>query len=271
MADDFFLPEAVDARATKLEKSLKTFIIIAAFFLGGALVWLFGITPFRPFTRIDISGIDTHNRAEILSQAGITTGSCYLFTNVKAVEKALLNISSVESARVFKHFPDRLQIVLEGRKAVASAFAGLNGRTIPVLFDSQGVIFRIGADMNDAAFPGSLPIISGLVIEDPYPGMRLPAMFISLLKDLEKIQMTAPELLLAVSEIRINRKPFDSFDLIIYPVHRKIRVTLSELNADMLRYTLLMLDVLASGEGGIESLDFRSGIASYKPLEAHSE
>jgi cell division protein FtsQ len=46
---------------------------------------------------------------------------------------------------------------------------------------------------------------------------------------------------------------------------------LPELNEDLLRYTLLLVDVLASKESGIESLDFRSGIASYIPKEASSE
>jgi hypothetical protein len=51
-------------------------------------------------------------------------------------------------------------------------------------------------------------------------------------------------------------------------MHKKIKVRLSELNEDLLRYTLLMVDVLSLNEQGVDSFDFRSGIASYKPLEA---
>jgi hypothetical protein len=42
-------------------------------------------------------------------------------------------------------------------------------------------------------------------------------------------------------------------------------------NEDILRYALLMVDVLSSGNEDIDTLDFRSGIASYIPKEASSE
>jgi len=101
--------------------------------------------------------------------------------------------------------------------------------------------------------------------------MKLPVMFSSFFEQLEKIEMSAPELLQAVSEIKISPKSFNSFDIVLFPAYKKIRVRLSELNEDMLRYTLLMVDVLASRDPGIDNLDFRSGIASYIPKEASSE
>jgi cell division protein FtsQ len=96
-------------------------------------------------------------------------------------------------------------------------------------------------------------------------------MYIPFFRELEKMSSSSPELLGAISEIGINRKPFDGFDLVLYPMHNKVRVRVNELNEDMLRYTLLMVDVLASNENGINSFDFRSGIASYVPKEVSSE
>ena len=267
----FSLPETMSDESTRFEKFLKLFISLGVLCLVGELIWLFGISPFRPFSKIDISGYDELDRTEILTKAGINESSSYFSSDARAIEKALLGFSTIESARVYKHFPGRLQILLEGRQAVASAFSVINGKTVPVLFDSQGVVFQIGGAEKDASFPGGLPVISGLVIEDPFPGMRLPVIFLAFFEELEKIKNSAPELLAAISEIKINRKPFDSFDLILYPVHKKIKVRLSELNEELLRYTLLMVDVLTSKEDGIESLDFRSGIASYIPKEASSE
>jgi cell division protein FtsQ len=259
------------ANSGRFAKILKVLIVIAGLCLSAELVWLLGISPFRPFSRIDINGHAGLERGELLAQAGISGSSSYFSTDARTVERALASIPSLQSVRVFKHFPDRLQIVLEGRQAVASVLAAVNGLSVPVLVDSQGVVFQVGARENDEAFHRLLPVISGLVIEEPVPGMRLPAMFIPFFKELEKIQISAPELLTAVSELRINRKAFDGFDLILYPVHRKIKVRVNELNEDMLRYTLLMVDVLASRESRVESLDFRSGIASYIPKEASSE
>ena len=268
MAGDYILPEdTVVAAPRRFEKFLKTFIVLAVLGLGAELIWLMGITPFRPLSRIDISGCDGIAREEVITAAGITASSSYFSIDTQTIEKALMGLCTFHSARVFKHFPDRLQIVLESRRAVASTLVSINGKTVPVFFDSQGVVFKIGGDEKDETLSHQLPVISGLFIEDPVPGMRLPAMFISFFKQLEKIENAAPELLTAVSELRISPKLYDGFDLILYPVHKRIKVHISELNEDLLRYTLLMVDVLASKEPGIESLDFRSGIASYKPLE----
>ena len=272
MAGDYMYPDdAMPAAPGKLEKILKTIIVLAVLCLGAELVWLVGISPFRQFSGIDVSGCDEMPRAEILAKAGISRTSSYFSTDAKAAERALMGLSSLASVKVFKHFPDKLQILLEGRQPVAFALSGINGSLVPVFFDSQGVIFQIGVSEQEVFLRRTLPVISGLVIENPFPGMRLPSAFIPLFAELEKIQLSAPELLEAVSEIRINRKPFDSYDIVLYPMHKKVKVRLSELNEDLLRYTLLMVDVLASKEPGIEDLDFRAGIASYIPKEASSE
>ena len=267
--------DAETVSPTLFEKFFRVFIVIAVLCLGGEFVWLLGITPFRPFSGIEISGSAALGRDEILDAAGITPSSSYFSTNASTAEKALASLSSLESARVFKHFPDRLQIVVEGRKAVATALASVNtgpdARTVPVLIDSQGVVFQIGWNENNESLPHLFPVVSGFVIDNPVAGMKLPAMFDSFFAELEKIENSAPELLAAVSELKINPKSYDGFDLVLYPVYKKIKVRIPELNEDLLRYTLLMVDVLAAKEPGIDTLDFRGGIASYIPKEASSE
>jgi len=270
MAEDYILQEdAVPEAPARFEKTFKVFITIALLCLCGKLIWLLGITPFRPFTRIDIYGYAETGREFIFDKAGIIPSLSYFTADVNAMEKSLMSLGVFESARVFKYFPARLQIVLEDRTAVAQALASIDGRSVPVLLDREGVVFGIGD--YSALRSGMLPVISGIVIEEPFPGMRLPALFISLFAELEKINNSAPELLGAVSELRVNRKLFDGYDLILYPAHRRIKVRLSELNENLLRYTLLMVDVLSSNEGAIDTLDFRSGIASYIPKEVPSE
>ena len=268
MAEDYVLETAP---ASRNDKFLKIFIITASVCLAGELIWLLGISPFRPFQKIDISGSEEFTREEVLEMALLPASASYFSTDVRSAEKALMRYSALESAKVLKHFPDRLQIVLEGRKAVASVLASAGGRTIPVLFDSEGVIFKVGSAYADEIISGQLPVISGIVIEEPYPGMRLPPLFTPLFREIEKIRLSSPKLLEAVSEIRISPRAFDSFDIILYPVHKKISVRLSELNEELLRYSLLMVDVLSSKENGIESLDFRSGVASYIPKEENPE
>lgn len=263
MAGDYILEDSVAAAPARFEKPLRVFITIALLCLCVKLVWLLGITPFRPFNRIDISGYAGIDRSIILQKAGITSSLSFFTANVTLMEEALMGLGIFETVRVFKHFPSRLLIVLDERNAVAQALATIDGRTVPVLLDRQGVVFGIG-DFNPA-LSAALPVISGIVIEEPFPGMRLPALFIPLFAELDKIMLSTPELLRAVSELRVNRRLFDGYDLTLYPVHGRTRVRLSELNEDLLRYTFLMLDVLTSNPNNIGTLDFRSGIASYIP------
>jgi len=269
MAGDYILNEDTayedsrQAAPRRLEKFLRAFIILAFIILGGKMIWLMGVTPFRPLSRIEIAGYTGVPREQIIFTAGITSVSSYFSVDVQSMERALMNIPAIQSARVIRHFPDRLHIILEGRRAVAAAFATVNGRTVPVFFDSQGVIFQVGNDERGGFIPPQLPVVSGLVIENPVPGMRLPVMFGAVFRQLEIIGASSPELLAALSEIRINPQPFDGFDLILYPVHRRVRVRITELNEETLRYTLLMVDVMAAREGGRVDIDFRSSIASY--------
>ncbi|MDR0718835.1 MAG: FtsQ-type POTRA domain-containing protein [Treponema sp.] len=273
MPDGYMYPEET-IRETGLrprsERIIKWLIVAVCIAAAAELIWLLVITPFMPFSRINVTAIEGLSRNDVLQIAGINSQSSFIAVDTGSVEMTLKSLPQIENAKVLKRFPDRLEIILAGRKAAALTLAEINGLMTPVFFDSSGVIFQIGSGGGlDAS--SELPVISGLVIENPAPGMRLPAMFNSFFESLDVLAAKEPELLKAVSEIRISRKSFDGFDLVLYPVHKQIRVRLSELNEDLLRYTLLMVDVLAEKEPGVDYVDFRAGMASYTPKEAFSE
>jgi cell division protein FtsQ len=270
MAGEYLYPSPFEANPAKSGKFLKLVLVVTIIFLTGELIWILGIGPFRPFSRLEIIGAENISKEEILAAAGFSANLSYASADVNAMEKAIEGIVSIESARVFKHLPGRLQIIIQERQPVASALVNLDGRTVPVLCDSHGVIFQIGGSKKNEFLSGLLPVISGLEISAPYLGERLPAMYLPLLEDIEKLKDSNPNLLRMISEIRINQKSFDSFDLTLYPIHRQIKVRLSELNEDRLQYNLLFIDLLPDNSG-IDSFDSRSGIASYIPKEASPE
>ena len=270
MAGEYFYPSRLEANPSKAGKFFKTVLVVIIICLAGELVWILGIGPFRPFSRLEIIGAENISREEILAAAGVTPLSTFASADVDAMEKALAGIFSIESVRVFKHLPGRLQIIVQERQPAACAFVNLDGLTVPVLFDSHGVIFQIGSPKKNEFLSGLLPVISGLEISAPYLGEKIPAMYIPLLEDIERLKVSNPNLLKMISEIKINQKSFDNFDITLYPVHKQIKVRLSELNEDRLLYNLLFIDLL-SEESGIDSFDSRSGIASYIPKEASPE
>ena len=270
MGGDFIYAEAdapfKSAASGKIEKGLKRLLIIAGIILMVELVWLFIVSPCIPLSTVEVRGFDGFNGADVLRYAGIREGASFISVNAKDAEKVLAAHYLVESVRVIKRFPDRLSIFLEPRRAVALSLAEVQGRLLPVYYDKYGVVFRIGGRETE-----NLPLVSGLVLENPTLGMKLPAAFGPFLAEFAKIEEEAPELLEAVSEIRINRRAFSGFDLALYPVHYPIQVRLGDnFNEETLRYVMLMLDVFKSGNSIPGEIDFRSGIGSYKVKEARS-
>ncbi|MCL2809657.1 MAG: FtsQ-type POTRA domain-containing protein [Treponema sp.] len=251
--------------AGKIEKGLKRLIIIAAVIITGHLIWLFGVSPFIPFTTIDVHGFPDLQQANILAIAGINENSSFFSTNAKAIQDKLSSNVLVESAVVIKRFPDRLSIFLNPREAAAVALTNVNSRQVPVYIDRHGVFFKIG-ESGTFDFP-DLPILSG--IDNPQLNMRLPASLVTLVESIAKISSSSPELLSAISEIRIERKTWDGFDLVLFPVHSSIRVRVeNNLTEHTLRYMLLMLNVFENEPKPIDyqkphEIDFRSGMGSY--------
>jgi cell division protein FtsQ len=275
MAGDYtFAGEAVPGKqvlSSRLDRVLKGLILGVALVFTGELVWLIGVRPCLPLSLIEVTGIPGMDKAAVLAQAGIDSRTSYVGLDVREAEGALGSIPQVGSARVIKRFPDTVQIVLENRRTAALMLASVNGKVCPVFFDKEGVIFKIGhKDSEMRGISPSIPIISGLVLENINPGVRLPSMFTGLFEELERLHDSAPELLSAVSEIRINRKAYDGFDLVLYPTHNPVKVRTSELSEDTLRYMMLVLDVFSAENIAVEELDFRTNTASYTIKEASS-
>jgi cell division protein FtsQ len=274
MSGDFIYPEdvaSVKASPSRgLEKGLKAIIIAAAAVLILELIWLLAVSPCMPLSKIDVMTFPGIDRAAVIAAAGIGERSSFVSVNAHAAEKALEGVYVIESARVTKRFPNALKIIVAPRTAVGVSLARQDGRMVPVYFDHTGTVFKIGHDDGDT-LSSSLPLISGLVFDPPALGMRLPAMFGPFLRSLRTIGDSAPELLGAISEIRIHRKNFDGFDLVLYPVHNPVRIRIeSDINEETLRYVMLMLDVFASKNSDIEEIDFRAETASYRIKEASS-
>jgi len=255
--------EVTDKRpAKKLEKGIKRLLIIAAVIFAAQLIWLFGISPFIPYSVIEVQEIQGLDRAEVLALAGVNEETSYFSTNVKNIQKILSDHLLVDSAVVMKRFPDKLSIFITPREAVAVSLGNTALGQVPVYIDRKGVFFKAGR-VNENM---TLPVISG--IENPMLNMRLPDALIPLLDSLKVMESNTPELLSVISEIRIERKAWDGYDLVLFPVHSSIRVRVENcLTEDVLRYMLLMLNVFNDSSEKPKEIDFRSGIGSYTVKE----
>jgi len=247
----------------KIENGLKRLLVFAGIVFAMELIWLFGVSPFIPFSVVEVQDFKDLGRAEILKMSGIGETSSFMSTNVKEVQERLSACVLVESARVIKRFPDKLSIFLVPRQAAAAALTAVGSKQKMLYVDRYGVFFKTGEAGEEA---GSLPILSGL--ENPQLNMRLPAGLKPLVESISVIASSSPELLAAISEIRIEQKAFDGYDLVLYPVHSPIKVRIeNNLTEEVLKFTLLMLNVFESGSQKPEEIDFRSGMGTYKIKE----
>jgi cell division protein FtsQ len=248
----------------KFEKPLRRILTACSVLLAGELLWLFVISPCMPLSSVEIKGLDGISRMAVLEQAGINSRSSFMSLNSRACEEALFAIPMLESAKVTKHFPDGVEIVIKKRVPVAASAADIGGKTVPVFFDKEGVLFQIGRN-GGAAVNADLPVISGLVFENISAGLRLPEFLVPLFSDLHTLNAEAPELLSTISEIQINKKKYDAYELTLYPVYNPVKIRIGQrITEDKLRYMLLLLDVLGEKGVALDELDFRTDTASYK-------
>jgi cell division protein FtsQ len=267
MSEEFVFDSDVPSKSksrSKIDRRLKWLLIALAVLLAGELVWALVVTPCMPFSIIEIEGIPELDRGDVLTQAGIGAHSSYMTVDTRGAELALSSMYQVESARVTKQFPDTIRISLTGRKPLAMTLVSVGGLLEPVLFDKHGVVVQIGSEGAEQGINiANLPIISGLAFTEVYLGMKLPTVFQGFLSDLDRLNSSAPELLGTISEIQVNRKAY-GFDLALFPVHfpAKVRVE-NEINADTIRYMLLLIDVLKKQGVMPDEIDFRAGTASY--------
>jgi cell division protein FtsQ len=269
MSSDFTFtaPDNINIKTkppAKAEKSIKKLIVIAAVIFAAELIWLFGVTPFIPFSTVEVQGFEGLERNDILQYAGINDGSSYISTNVREAQKKLEGHILVESAVVMKRFPDKLSIFINPRKAVAVALTNTASGQLPLYVDRHGLFFKYAEGKLLETSP--YPILSGF--ENPQLNMRLPSSLVPLSENLFGIASSSPQLLAAISEIRIESKTWDGYDLVIYPVHSSIKVRLeNNLTEDVLRYMLLVLNVFENSSPMPQEIDFRSGMGSYRVKE----
>lgn len=255
-------------RARRADRALSAFMIAAGAVAAAALVAALVPSTMR-ITRFEVAGAASMTEEEVLAASLVRPGDPFLSVKPERVRAALESDPRVLSASVSKAMPNRLNLAIVERSAVATAIAELGGRPSAVKIDAEGVAFAAAS----AAEAASLPVLSGLRFEDFRLGARLPAGLRPILASLARIRGEEPGLLAAFSEIRVVKRGTGDPELILYPMASRIPVRSgSALNAQSLRSMILVLDVL--GTKGIASsvaeLDFRSGTVVYRGKEDHS-
>ncbi len=207
---------------------------------------------------------------ELLAISGLQGTAYWHSLATDTIRKRLEAYPLVRRALVEKVFPDTVRMTVWARQPVALVLADMGGRSLPVLVDEEGVVFKVCSTSADL----DLPVVSGLPPGDASLGERLPGAYAPLFSQLRTLRDKSPSLMRLVSEVRIvshgPQVPEGSYDLLIYLTTSQVPVLATgSIDESLLRYSLMVLDLL-SNQGvlkNIQELDFRSGEVVYRMKE----
>jgi cell division protein FtsQ len=208
---------------------------------------------------------------QVLALSGVSGAEHWYSVATDVIEKKLEANPLVRRAEVVKVFPDTLRMTVWGRVPAGLILAASDGRTVPVLVDGDGVVYKIGTTGADV----DLPVISGVAAGDTALGSPLPRAYGPLFAGLRALRQSAPTLYALVSEVRVvsptaaDASAPAGLEMLVWltcsPVPVRARGAVDE---SLLRSTLMVLDLL-SHQGvlqNIQELDFRSGDVVYRTI-----
>ena len=203
--------------------------------------------------------------SEVLELAGIQGDEYFFAVDELKVAEKISEYAPIKSATVEKVFPDTIEISVYPRTPLVLSVANVSGISVPIALDEEGVVFQIGASVNDH----NLPVISGLTFQEVALGHRIHRALLGVLDDLYVLRAASPSLFNLISEIKFVKKNRTSFEVLLFPRDYRVRVRIgTRIDASLLREILLVLDVF-SKQGVIENLaeiDFRTdeAVARFK-------
>lgn len=243
-------------------------VIFTIYILAGILLLItvfgFFILPFFSIKEIKLDSSLSFS-SDIKKIAGLDSYSSFLFVNSDEIEKRILEESLVRKVFVEKSFPDTLNITVFGRKALAIAYIVRNDISVPLCFDENGVIFRIGDEIEDI----NLPIISGDIDFNMVTmGGELPKILVPLLKSLKDVRGSLPDYYSVISEIVVIKRGSMTFDLALHFTFSPIKAMVRDIiSIDELRNIIVVISLLEGESISIDYVDFRENEIVYKEKE----
>ncbi|MBI9097012.1 MAG: FtsQ-type POTRA domain-containing protein [Spirochaetaceae bacterium] len=249
-----------------MRKVLIKVIFIFSFILAGQLVFKVFIVPNIILKKIKVESEVSLTDGEIRTIAGIESGQYYYNIFPEEIKARLEKYPEVRKASVEKIFPDKLQLYLYAREAIAVSVLKINEKSVPVAIDSEGIIFNSGKDLKN----WDLPVITGVRFQSLELGAQLPEALRPLLEDLKKLRENDLALFNLLSEIRVERRGERGYDLVLflssYPVQARIG---NKLDGHVLTNIIMVFDVLKQQKltDRIGEVDFRTKEIIYRLRE----
>ena len=243
--------------------AIKIFAAIFGILLLCELCVYFFVVPCLDKVEISWSGLSSYTKESMSGVISPCAGKKFMNFSTNEAKSLLMSVPGIESVQVSKRFPNKVYIHVSERKPVAMTFVSANGRTVPVEIDKNGVLFSTTANSTDS--DSSLPLISGIPVENIPEGMRIPQKYRALMEQIDSIRSLSQNYFAAVSEIHVIPKEYGNYELVLYPIHSRTRIlTGRQLNEESLQYMMVALDVVNALEPDVEEIDLRYGSVTYR-------
>lgn len=237
-------------------------ICLVALLALEALLYTVVIPCLAP-AKIECSGNKILSSQDVIKALSDVEDQAWLTFDTQKAVNIISGMSCVESVSVEKMFPDRVIVNLKERKSVAKTLITSEGRTSAIQIDKNGVLFS--ASSQNLAGDSNLPLITGLPVNQMQDGTRLPSCYRGLMEQISQIASLPQKYFAAISEINVVPKDYGNFELVLYPIHSRVRVLLdSSLTEAALEYMIVTLDVVNMIELDVTEIDLRYGAVSYR-------
>lgn len=262
--------EGFEVTKTKAKKSkrtdkfsmIKIFVAIFSILLICELGVYFFFIPCMEKVEIYFSGLSAYSPQQMMKTIEPLKDKSFLAFNSSEAKSLISTVSGVEDATIEKRFPNKVFIKITEREPVAMTFVQMGDRTVSVQIDKNGVLFA--ANGNTAKVDRTIPLISGIPVENIPEGMRIPQKYRALMEQIAEIQTLSQKYFAAISEIQVIPKEYGNYELVLYPIHSRTRIkTGRQLNEETLQYMMVALDVVNSLEPNVAEIDLRYGSVSY--------
>lgn len=249
------------SREDSKARLLKLLVIVLTVVLVIEALLYAVVFPCFSSVKITVSGLETLEPNTLIKQSGMNvTGSWVGFDTAEFVSR-LESLSAVESVSAEKKFPNQVIVRVNERKPVAVSLLNCDSKSVLVQIDKNGVIFTVDKACN----ADGLPIITGLDINESNIGLQIDSKYWALTEQLSQIAEVCPVYLSALSEINVVPTVYDSYELVLYPIHSRTRILADRaLDEELLQKMMVILDVSNFMDSGFSEVDMRYGCVSYR-------
>ena len=233
--------------------------VLCVLLFSEAIIYLF-IMPCLGPVKILWRGLNGYTEREMNSVVAPISKKNWINFSAGDARSLVATVPGIEDVQIVKRFPDRVYLSVTERKPVAMTTVMQGRRTVSVQIDKNGILFP----PSNATENLSLPLISGIPVENIPEGMRIPTKYHGLVDQISNIREMTQNYFAGISEIHVVPKEYGNYELVLYPLHSQTKVLVDrQLSEKTLQYMMVMLDVVNTLEKDVSLIDLRYGSVIY--------